>query len=62
MPLEKRSYVNSEFEAQKTLLSTFVLIRVKRDEREGKWAGKMLLLFCGSVRGEKDGEELAFLR
>lgn len=43
-------------------MNIFSLVRGKKNERETAYAGKVLLLFCCSVKRESDENELAFVR
>lgn len=59
---EQRLYADSAFRAQRKILSRFVLVRWEKDEKEEVWAGKIVLLFCGSVKEDFDVDELASVR
>lgn len=62
MELEQWSHANPESGAKRRMLNTFVLLQGERNGREEVWVGKVLLLFCRSVRGESREDELSFVR
>lgn len=58
---EQRAYASPEFRTQREMLKSFVLKIGERDQRQKRWPKRVLLLFCGLVKGELDGNDRAFV-
>lgn len=58
---EQRVYASLEPGAQIKMLNSSVLIQRERDGRKEVYVEKLLLLFRCSVKGQSDGDELAFV-
>lgn len=61
MERRQKVYTSSKFKAQRKISNSFVPIGGAREKREEVWAGRVLLLFGCSVKGESDDNELAYV-